>query len=40
MGTDEGIVNTFTGTGDVYVQSLNLKTFVNAMTLFLPAGRS
>lgn len=26
LGTGEGIVNTFTGTGEVYIQSLNLDS--------------
>lgn len=29
IGTGEGIVNTFTGTGDIYIQSLNQESFVN-----------
>lgn len=28
VGTGEGVVNTFRGTGDIYVQSLNFNTFV------------
>ena len=27
VGTGEGAVNTFRGTGEIYVQSLNLETF-------------
>lgn len=30
IGTGEGVVNTFRGTGEVYVQSLNLETFATA----------
>jgi uncharacterized protein (TIGR00266 family) len=29
VGTGEGVVNTFRGTGDVYIQSLNLETFAS-----------
>lgn len=29
VGTGEGVVNTFRGTGDIYVQSLNLETFAS-----------
>ena len=31
IGTGEGVVNTFQGTGEVYVQSLNLQTFANVL---------
>lgn len=31
IGTGEGIVNTFQGSGDVYIQSLNLATFARVL---------
>lgn len=36
IGTGEGVVNTFRGTGEVYVQSLNLETFAHSLESFLP----
>lgn len=36
MGTGEGIVNTFKGTGEVYIQSLNLETFAKKIDNILP----
>jgi uncharacterized protein (TIGR00266 family) len=40
IGTGEGVVNTFSGTGKVLVQTLNLDTFAKSLTPFLPAQRS
>lgn len=31
IGTGEGIVNTFTGHGEIYVQSLNIETFASVI---------
>lgn len=31
IGTGEGIVNTFTGYGEIYVQSLNIETFAQVI---------
>ena len=31
IGTGEGIVNTFRGTGEIYVQSLNIETFARVI---------
>ena len=36
IGTGEGVVNTFQGTGEVYVQSLNLQTFAGSLSKFSP----
>ena len=36
IGTGEGVVNTFRGTGEVYVQSLNLQTFAGSLSRYLP----
>lgn len=36
IGTGEGVVNTFQGTGEVYVQSLNLQTFAGSLSKFIP----
>lgn len=36
VGTGEGIVNTFTGYGDVYLQSLNLQQFSSVLSKYLP----
>lgn len=35
IGTGEGIVNTFRGIGDVYIQSLNLQTFASHLGGFI-----
>ncbi len=35
IGTGEGIVNTFRGTGEIYVQSLNIETFANIMKNYI-----
>lgn len=42
MGTGEGVVNTFRGTGEVYVQSLNLNTFASHLANYMigPTGSS
>ncbi|MDR1428276.1 MAG: TIGR00266 family protein [Bifidobacteriaceae bacterium] len=40
IGTGEGVVNTFYGTGKVLIQSLNLETFVAALHPFLPSSSS
>ena len=34
--TGEGVVNTFRGTGEIYVQSLNLQTFAGLLNRCLP----
>ncbi|MBP2620672.1 TIGR00266 family protein [Streptococcus panodentis] len=31
IGTGEGVVNTFAGTGEIYIQSLNIETFANVL---------
>lgn len=36
LGTGEGIVNTFTGTGEVYIQSLNLDSLAQNLIPLLP----
>ena len=36
IGTGEGVVNTFRGTGEIYVQSLNLQTFAGLLNRYLP----
>lgn len=36
IGTGEGVVNTFRGTGEIYVQSLNLQTFAGLLNRCLP----
>lgn len=38
IGTGEGRVNTFTGTGKVYVQSLKLETFAGVLQPYLPTS--
>lgn len=38
IGTGEGLVNTFTGTGKVYVQSLNIETFAGVLQPYLPTS--
>jgi uncharacterized protein (TIGR00266 family) len=40
IGTGEGVVNTFYGTGKVLIQSLNIETFAAAMVPFLPSSSS
>lgn len=36
IGTGEGIVNTFRGTGEIYVQSLNVQQFANVLKRYIP----
>ena len=36
IGTGEGVVNTFQGTGEVYVQILNLQTFAGSLSKYIP----
>ncbi len=36
LGTGEGIVNNFSGTGDVYIQSLSLPDFAKQIYRYLP----
>ena len=31
MGNGEGVVNTFSGSGEIYVQSLNIETFAQVI---------
>ena len=38
IGTGEGIVNTFRGTGEIYVQSLNIETFARAIGGYITTG--
>ncbi|MET3557745.1 uncharacterized protein (TIGR00266 family) [Streptococcus rupicaprae] len=38
IGTGEGVVNTFRGTGEVYVQSLNLQTFAGQLQSYIVTG--
>jgi uncharacterized protein (TIGR00266 family) len=40
IGTGEGVVNTFYGTGKVLVQTLNVETFAAALIPFLPSSAS
>lgn len=40
IGTGEGIVNTFRGTGDIFIQSLNMTTFADNLDPFLPDNSS
>jgi uncharacterized protein (TIGR00266 family) len=35
IGTGEGVVNTFNGTGTVYIQTLNLETFANQLQKYI-----
>jgi uncharacterized protein (TIGR00266 family) len=39
IGTGEGIVNTFSGTGKVLIQTLNLQTFAEQIQTFLPSDK-
>lgn len=39
IGTGEGIVNTFSGFGDVYIQSLNIETFAGVIGRHLISGK-
>lgn len=36
IGTGEGLVNTFSGTGDIYIQTLNIKALAQALIPYLP----
>lgn len=38
IGTGEGIVNTFRGTGEIYVQSLNIETFARVVGSHIATG--
>ncbi|MEX2785176.1 TIGR00266 family protein [Streptococcus sp. H49] len=38
IGTGEGIVNSFRGTGEIYVQSLNIETFANVIGSHIITG--
>ena len=38
IGTGEGVVNTFRGTGEVYVQSLNLQSFAGSLNKYIKKG--
>ena len=40
IGTGEGVVKTFRGTGEVYVQSLNLQSFAGALNKYIPKSSS
>jgi uncharacterized protein (TIGR00266 family) len=40
VGTGEGVVNVFSGTGKVLIQSLNLSTFAASLVPLLPTQRS
>lgn len=35
VGTGEGVVNTFCGTGEIYVQSLNVETFAKVLGTYI-----
>ncbi|HGH9640009.1 TIGR00266 family protein [Streptococcus pyogenes] len=38
IGTDEGVVNTFRGHGEIYIQSLNLEQFAGTLKRYLPTS--
>lgn len=38
IGTGEGVVNTFTGYGEIYVQSLNIETFAQVIGSHIVTG--
>ncbi|SQE95148.1 HTH DNA-binding protein [Streptococcus equi subsp. zooepidemicus] len=38
IGTGEGVVNTFSGYGDIYVQSLNLQQFAGVLQSYIVTG--
>lgn len=40
MGTGEGLVNTFKGTGSIYIQTLNLENFVEEISPIVSANIS
>lgn len=39
IGTGEGVVNTFTGYGEIYVQSLNLQQFAGQLGRYIVTGQ-
>lgn len=39
IGTGEGVVNTFRGSGEIYVQSLNIETFANILKGYIGTER-
>lgn len=39
IGTGEGVVNSFRGTGEVYVQSLNLQQFAGVLQNFITSSK-
>lgn len=39
IGTGEGLVNTFTGTGDVYIQTVNMEGFSSELMKYLPLSK-
>lgn len=40
LGTGEGIVNTFKGSGEIYIQSLNLETFAGILNEVIPESKN
>ncbi|OFI47252.1 TIGR00266 family protein [Floricoccus penangensis] len=38
IGTGEGVVNTFRGTGKILVQSLNVESFANVLSSYIATG--
>ena len=38
IGTGEGVVNTFRGTGEIYVQRLNLQSFAGSLSRYIAKG--
>lgn len=36
IGTGEGLVNTFTGKGTIYLQTLNIESMANAIKVYIP----
>ncbi|HEQ4738618.1 TPA: TIGR00266 family protein [Streptococcus pyogenes] len=38
IGTGEGVVNTFRGHGEIYIQSLNLEQFAGTLKRYLPTS--
>jgi uncharacterized protein (AIM24 family) len=39
IGTGEGVINTFVGTGKVLVQTLNLESFANEVKKLIPGEK-
>lgn len=39
IGTGEGVVNTFRGTGKILVQSLNVESFANVLSSYIVTGK-